>query len=275
MNESPDLDAYFRRIGYRGHTAPTFAALREIHALHAAAIPFENLSPLLGEPVPLDLASLEAKLVRSARGGWCFEQNLLFAHVLEALGFDVTRLAARVRWSVPAGVTTARSHMLMRVRLEEGDYIADVGFGGVTLTGPLALIAGVEQPTPHEPHRLMAEGAGYRLEARIAGEWHALYHFDLHEQLQSDYEVSNWYLSTHPASQFLSGVMAARAAPEARHTLRNTRYSIHRPDGTTERRVVTRVDEMLATLSGPLQIAVPRTPNLRLKLQEVLDANPA
>ena len=50
-------------------------------------------------------ASLHAKLVAGGRGGYCFEQNLLFGHVLRALGFKVQEATARVRWSVPPGVT--------------------------------------------------------------------------------------------------------------------------------------------------------------------------
>src|SRR5258705_13086230 len=103
MSESPDLGAYFERIGYTGSAAPSLATLEDLHALHVEAIAFENLSPFLGEPVNLDLASLEAKLVRGGRGGWCFEHNLLFSHVLIALGYDVTRLPARPRWNVPPG----------------------------------------------------------------------------------------------------------------------------------------------------------------------------
>ena len=128
-----DLARYFERIGFRGTPVPSLEVLRELHALHPEAIPFENLSPFLGEPVKLDVASLEEKLVRGARGGWCFEHNLLFSHMLLAIGFQVTRLAARVRWNVAADVTTARSHMLMLVRIAETDYVADVGFGGLTL----------------------------------------------------------------------------------------------------------------------------------------------
>src|SRR5204862_693519 len=94
------------------------------------------------------------KLLTPGRGGWCFEHNLLFAHALEAIGFDVTRLAARVRWNVPEDVVTARSHMLLRVRVDGEDWIADVGFGGLTLTAPLRLRPELEQATPHEPHRI-------------------------------------------------------------------------------------------------------------------------
>ena len=273
MSESPGLPAYFQRIAYRGSGAPSLETLEDLHALHAAAIPFENLSPLLGEPVKLDLASLEAKLVRGGRGGWCFEHNLLFSHVLVALGFNVTRLAARVRWNASPGTVGARSHMLLLVKLEGGNYIADVGFGGLTLTAPLELRAGLEQSTPHEPHRLVAEGAGYVLEAKIAGEWQALYAFELHEQKIADYEVSNWYLCHHPGSLFLAGVIAARAAPEARHALRNTLYSIHYPDGTTERRHIASVDEFFATLAGPFAIRLPDAPKLRDKLEALIETH--
>ena len=269
-----DLDAYFRRVAYTGSARPTLETLEALHALHVEAIPFENLSPYLGEPVKLDFASLEEKLVRGGRGGWCFEQNLLLSHVLIALGFDVTRLAARVRWNAAPGVITPRSHMLLLVKLAERNYIADVGFGGLTLTAPLELRAGVQQSTPHEPHRLHATDGGYLLEAKVAGEWQALYTFEMHEQQIADYEVSNWYLCNHPQSYFLASVVAARAAPDVRHALRNTRYAMHYPDGTTERRCIASVDEFIETLAGPFRIRVPEAPRLREKLQKVIDTNP-
>ena len=76
-----DLDAYFGRIGYEGEARASLATLSRLHALHAEAIPFENLAAFLGEEIPLDAASLQRKLVAEGRGGWCFEQNLLFAHM--------------------------------------------------------------------------------------------------------------------------------------------------------------------------------------------------
>src|SRR5215210_35525 len=182
---SLDLDAYFARVSHVGGAAPVLANLRALHALHAAAIPFENLSPLMGEPVKLDLASLQDKLVTRRRGGWCFEHNLLFSHVLRAMGYPVRTLAARVRWNVPANVTTPRSHCLLLLEIEGRRYISDVGFGGLSLTAPLELAPGVEQETPHEPHRVVEEGEGFGLEARVGGEWQRLYNFDLHEQLQA------------------------------------------------------------------------------------------
>ena len=265
-----DLDRYFERLGYRGPATPTLETLRQLHALHVEKIPFENLSPFLGEPVKLDVESLQRKLVASGRGGWCFEHNLLLAHVLETMGYRVTRLAARVRWNVAANAVTPRSHMLLLLRLGEHDFIADVGFGGLTLTAPLRLEPGTEQATPHEPHRLVPSGTGIALEATVAGEWQALYTFELHEQQLADYEVSNWYLANHPQSQFVTGVIAARAAPNARHALRNTRYAVHHPGGATEKRFITSVDDYKALLAGPFQIRLPDTPELDRRLARLI-----
>jgi len=167
-----DLDAYFQRIDYDGERTPTLATLRAIHVRHATMIPFENLTPLLRQPVRLDLASLQDKLIHHGRGGYCFEQNLLLRAVLLALGFQVSGLAARVRWNVPDEVITARGHMLLRVALAGQAYLADVGFGGLTLTAPLALIPDREQPTPLAPDARSRPGlAATRraVSARVSG----------------------------------------------------------------------------------------------------------
>ena len=266
-----DLAAYFGRIGYEGEARASLETLSQLHALHAEAIPFENLAAFLGEEIPLDAASLQRKLVAEGRGGWCFEQNLLLAHMLRALGFTLTTLAARVRWNAPAGAARPRSHMLLLVKLPEGDYIADVGFGGLTLSAPLRFEAGAVQETPHEPFRLEEEAPGlFRLDARVADEWQALYAFDLHEQQLPDYEVSNWYLANHPQSQFVTGLIAARTAPGIRHALRGGRYSIHRRDGT-ESRALESVVDFREVLEGPLRIRLPDHPELDRRLARLVD----
>ncbi len=152
---SLDLDAYFRRIGYVGPVVPTLATLRALQLCHPLSVPFENLDAFAGVPVRLDLESLQRKLVAARRGGYCFEQNTLFAAVLERLGFAVTALAARVVWERPADEIRVRSHMLVLVALKDGDYLCDVGFGGLTPTAPLRLDANVEQSTPHETFRVL------------------------------------------------------------------------------------------------------------------------
>jgi len=268
-----DIDSYFARLGYDGPAEPRLRTLERVHALHAEKIPFENLSPFLGEPVRIDIESLQDKLLRRGRGGWCFEQNLLLAYMLEEIGFDVTRLAARVRMNVPPERTTPRSHMLLRVRLPEGDYIADVGFGGLTLISPLKLVAGIEQATLLEPNRLIEVDGGYRLEALIGDEWRALYVFDLTRQHIADYEVSNWYLCNHPESMFLKMAVAARCEPSRRLTLRGVRYGEQYPDGRIERGEIRSVAQWREVVEGAFGIRVPDAPNLDEKIGKMIAEN--
>ncbi|TIT54515.1 MAG: arylamine N-acetyltransferase, partial [Mesorhizobium sp.] len=205
MTDIPfDIDAYFARIGYTGLRDASLETLKSLHLLHPQAIPFENLDPFLGHPVRLDLASLQEKIVARGRGGYCFEHNLIFMHVLKALGFAVSGLAARVLWGQPDDAITARSHMLLRVELDGRTYVADVGYGGLTLTAPLLLRPGLEQKTPHETFRMVETGDHFRLQANVGGDWRTIYRFDMQQNYEVDYSVSNHFLSTHPTSHFLS-----------------------------------------------------------------------
>ncbi|MFL5336630.1 MAG: arylamine N-acetyltransferase family protein [Geminicoccaceae bacterium] len=233
---SIDLCAYLDRIGYGGATAPSLANLRAIQLAHATRIAFENVDVLLGRPILLDAAALERKLVRAGRGGYCFEQNGLLRHALRALDFEVTILAARVRWRRPDHVMTPRTHMLLRVELPEGPFIADVGFGGATPTVPLALEAGIEQDTGLEPFRLLPVGAELQLQVRAAGEWSTLYQFSLEPLQPVDLDPPNWFVATHPDSFFVNHLMAARPTAEGRHAILDDEYSFQPPDGSVQRR---------------------------------------
>lgn len=258
------LAAYLDRIGVAGATSPDLPTLRRVIAGHARSIPFENLDAFTGREVALDPDPLTAKLVHGRRGGWCFEQNLLLSRALDALGYATTCLAARVLWSRPVDAPpTPRSHMLVRVDLPEGPHLVDVGFGGLTLTGVLALEPDVEQDTPHEPFRLVAaERAGYVMQARVGGEWRPLYWFDLTEQLLADYEVSNWYLCHHPRSHFLSGIMSARPEPDRRYALSGTSLAVHHLGGPTERRELESPAEIRRVLEETFLIDTSGLPDL-------------
>lgn len=249
-----DLPAYLARIGYSGGFAPTRATLDALHAAHATAIPFENLDILLGRPIRLDLASVQAKLVAGRRGGYCFEQNALFAAVLEHFGFAVTRLAARVRFRTDR--VLARTHMTLRVDVEGVPLLADVGFGG---EGPIL-------PVPFDctearqyawTFRILADAGAHRLQSRrSAGVWEDLYAFTQEPQLPVDYEIANHYTSTHPASRFVLALTAQRVAPEGRRILRNRDYTLDLGTGI-ETREVADDEELLAVLATDFGLAFP------------------
>jgi N-hydroxyarylamine O-acetyltransferase len=234
MLSNKDLDAYFSRIGFAGPTAPTLNLLRRLQSLHTATFPFENLEAVLGRPVPLDMPALIAKLITNRRGGYCFEQNGLLAEVLTSLGFAVTPLAARVRLGMPEGAATGRTHMLLKVALESGPYIVDVGFGGLNPTAPFALVPDIAQPTSHEIYRFVAVAGGFEIQAELGDTWTPLYRFTEEPQFQIDYEIANWYISTSPASRFVQNLVMARPAADRRAAVLNDRLTIRYRDGRVE-----------------------------------------
>ncbi|HEX3918893.1 MAG TPA: arylamine N-acetyltransferase [Caulobacteraceae bacterium] len=253
-----DLDAYLRRIGYDGSRAPTLQVLGELHWRHPAAIAFENLDPLLGRGVSLDPAALQAKLVGERRGGYCFEQNALLRGALDALGFAVTPLIARVVWMSPAGNPLGpRNHMLLRVDLPEGPYIADVGFGGQLVSAPLKLIPGLEQMTAEARLRLRAEGEALFVETQLPTGWTPLYRFSLEPAEASDYQMSNWYTSTHPTFILTTNLLAERLTPAVRCSLFNRRLTRRYPDGRAEAVELAGPDDLARALDEDFGITPP------------------
>jgi N-hydroxyarylamine O-acetyltransferase len=251
MSYTVNLENYFARIGYDGPRAATLEVLQVIHRLHPAAIPFENLNPLTRRPVKLDPASVETKLVTERRGGYCFEHNALFANVLMQLGFRITPLLARVLWGRESDTVPPRTHMVLRVDIDADAWIADVGFGSVTLTAPLRLAAGLAQPTPLGTFRLAdASREALFLEVQARDEsWARVYRFDLQPVEWIDYETSNWYTSTSPDSIFASNLMVCVVLPETRLTLLNDQLNERAGNGqiVSERRLAS-ADELAACL---------------------------
>ena len=252
-----DLDSYFERIGHAGPREPTLEVLAALQRAHTAAIPFECLDPLLGRPVRIDAASLEAKLVRGGRGGYCFEQNGVLWRVLTALGFEVTPLSARVRWMAPDDAPLGPlSHMLLKVDLPQGAFLCDVGFGGQSPTAPLRLVPDLEQATPHGTYRLTSRDGGFELQMRLPDRWAALYRFNLEPRLVADYEVANWFTSTHPMSRFTNGLMVSRAPEGRRLSLQNLGLTSYSVGGGIEERLIGSAEELHGVLTGDFGLRV-------------------
>jgi N-hydroxyarylamine O-acetyltransferase len=227
-----ELNEYAARIGYTGDFAPTVDTLHALHFAHATHIAFENLDVLLRRPIRLDLESLWAKLVTAGRGGYCFEQNALFAAVLEEAGFPVKRLAARVRLGT-AGVRP-RTHMLLLVDAGGEQWIADVGFGADGLLHPVALRPGEEAAQFSWKYRVISEGANYVLQSFYPDGWLDLYAFGLDEQYPADYEVANYFTSNYPRSPFVTMLRVQRPGPALRTMLVNRTLVERTAEGTTE-----------------------------------------
>jgi len=254
-----DLDAYFDRIGYAGDRAPTLETLKAIHRLHPMAIPFEGLDPFTGTTPALDLDSLQAKLVASRRGGYCFEQNGLLQGVLEALGYSLKPLIGRVVWMRPDGLPLPPpSHMGLRVELPEGVFLVDAAFGGNTMTGPIRLEPHLEQDTPHGKFRLMPHEDGYEAQALLGPEWRSTYIMGLTPKYAADFELSNWWTSTHPTSLFVNNLVVTGVTEDGRLALLNRNLTRRPVEGPPESRRIEDARDLAEVLDREFGIEPPQ-----------------
>jgi N-hydroxyarylamine O-acetyltransferase len=256
-----DLDAYWKRIGYVGEVTAATGVLEQIHFAHATQVPFENLDILLGRPIRLDLDSLQRKIVQGRRGGYCFEQNTLFAAVLEEVGFPVTRLLARVRLG-RTGVT-ARTHMVLEVQAGGRAWLADVGFGSGGVLRPVPLEAGPVWQHGAWTFRLAQEPGLWVLQSLRGGIWQDVYAFTQEPQFPIDFEMANHFTSTYPESPFVRNLHVQRTTPEVGYVLRGRELSVAR-DGQESTRTLADEEELLRVLADPFGLVFP--PGTRFRI---------
>lgn len=229
------LDRYFARIQYAGPVSQAHETLTALIEHHLAAIPFENIDVLLDRGIALAPDAIDDKLIGRERGGYCFEHNSLFARVLEALGFEVERLAARVMWGRGAGdAPRPRTHMALRVLSDDRPWLVDVGFGGACPVAPLALDEAGTQETSLEAFRVAPSQDGWIAEVHSGGVWKPLYEVSRHPLSEIDCVPLNWFTSTHPDSPFKQHLMVAAVTHDARYSLLDARLTIRHRDGTQE-----------------------------------------
>jgi N-hydroxyarylamine O-acetyltransferase len=250
------VNAYLNRIGLHDTPRADLDGLTQLHEAHVASIPFENLDILLGRGIHLDLDSLRAKLVDGRRGGYCFEQNTLFATILSSLGFEVATLEARVR--VNATAVRPRTHMVLGVRLRDRDYLADVGFGGEGPIHPVPMDGTETIALAGLRYRVISDGDLHVLQMQGAMQldrWIDQYAFFQQAVHAVDFEMANWFTSTYPQSPFVRTLTAQRSTREARWVLRYPSLTtIRAPESIT--REIGR-HELIELLRDTFHIALP------------------
>jgi len=222
-----NIDAYLERVALPDPGRPNADGLALLQAAQLRHIPFENFDIHLGRDISLAPAHLFEKLVRRRRGGYCFELNGLFTHVLQAFGYQCQAYVARVIFG--RGSPGPRTHQVLLVRADQREWLVDVGFGGPGLRAPMPLEAGREDSQDGERFRLRRdEQLGYVLQKLIAEQWVDLYAFELAATLPHDFEMANFYMSRYPQSYFRLNRVAAVQRSWGRVTLLNFALSIER-----------------------------------------------
>lgn len=266
------LTTYLKEIGFAGTAQINFETLRELHRLHTLRFPFENLTPFMHQKVSLSPEDVFRKFIDQGRGGYCFEQNLLFSQMLKEIGFDVSCYGARVLWNQPEELISRRSHMFLLVNIDKETYFADVGFGGLTLTTPIKFEQDSEQKTTHENFRLIKYENDLKLQAKVADVWKTLYRFDLTLHYPVDYEVANFYLYTHPESIFRNNLIAAMPVSHGRYALSNTSFTYYPLKGEPEKKTLESVEEIKEVLKTIFKIELPENEILDQRIKSLISS---
>jgi len=277
-----DLSAYLARLGLDVLPAATADGVASLQSAHRAAIGFENLDVRLGRGIRIDTESVHDKLVSRRRGGYCFEQNRLYAEALRLLGVEARPLLARVRLGMAPGVTPPRTHVCLLLTLEQRPWIADAGFGGSNLP-PLPLLHGAKANTSDGArHRLLRVGGSgdldgeWRLEragpaqatdGRAADhlDWQVQYTFDLAHVAPDDLEQANHWTSTRPGTRFTTLHVVSIPIEDGFATMTDRELTIYRVSGA-ERRTIATAAEYATVLRDVFRIELSEDEAARLPL---------
>ena len=256
MIDAAAVAAYLDRIGAQRPVVLDAAALGALHHAHQLTVPFENLSIHLGEPISLDEDDLIAKIVTRRRGGFCYELNGAFGWLLEALGAQVRRVAARV-YGGAGQLSPLFDHLALVVRLPDGSgpWLADVGFGAHSRY-PLRYDSRDGQDDPGGRFSLTDAPDG---DVDVFKDGEPQYRIEQRERLLADFVPTCWWQQTSPDSHFTRSTICSRLTGEGRISL-SGRTLIRTSGGARTEQALGGDGEVLAAYRDHFGIVLDRVP---------------
>jgi N-hydroxyarylamine O-acetyltransferase len=249
------LAAYLDRIAVPRPEIVDGGTLSVLHEAHQRAVPFENLSIHLSEPISLDEGDLLDKIVARRRGGFCYELNGAFALLLRALGAEVTLVAARVYGDGTLGPPFDHLALLVRTADPSGPWLADVGFGSHS-TCPLLVRSRREQPDPGGTF-LLADAGDRDIDVLRDGE--PQYRIEQRARSLADFVPTCWWQQTSPRSHFTQSTVCSRLTEDGRISI-SGRTLIRTSGGTRTEQQLPGDDAVLAAYRDHFGIMLDHVP---------------
>lgn len=259
------LKIYLDKIGFESELKVNIETINRLQLKHLSRFPFENLNPLFGKEVLLDDESLTKKFLQNNRGGYCFEQNLIFQNILTQVGFKVRGLMARVHTD---GKILGRTHLCQLIELGQKRYISDVGFGGLVSPQILWLDTEQVQMTAYGKYRIVKKNEDYAVQLLMKDGWRELYNFNLNTYYFADYLVSNHYTSTSFRSHFTHELTVSMVTHNGKKSLRNFDFSVYEGVEIVEKRKLKSVSEIKQILNTDFGISVNEFPEFEKQLAD-------
>jgi N-hydroxyarylamine O-acetyltransferase len=256
------VENYLKRIGVEAPVKPDLDSLRAIHRAHLATISYENLDVQFGRPVTIEIPAIYEKIVENGRGGWCYEMNGILGWALKEFGFKVTRATGAVMREV-SGSAAEGNHLVLKIELDDGVYLADVGFGD----GPL-------EPFAVRPGPFTANGFGFNV-TRVDDSWWRFHNhrqggapsfdFNLAPADESLFATKCNWLQTAPDSTFVQNLICFRHRDSGFVALRGRVLREVTPQGICER-VLDSADDFGSVIAQIFALNIPDAGSLWPKI---------
>lgn len=215
-----DIERYLDRIKVHSQIRPDLNTLFLLHRNHLYNIPFENLDIHSGRKIILDEDRLLGKIIDERRGGFCYELNGSFYVLLKKIGFDVKRISAGV-YEKGEIFSPDFDHMALVIKMDENEYLADVGFGDSFLE-PLKLKTDDIQKDRTGLFSITKSGdRDYYILSRSSDgrDFKPQYKFQLTPRELTEYDHMCTYHQTSPESHFMQKIICSKATEKGRITL--------------------------------------------------------
>jgi len=229
-----NTEIYLNRINFVGEIKPNLKFLAELQKSHLFNVPFENLDIHNKIPILLDIDRIYEKIVLNNRGGFCYELNGLFYELLIALNFDAKRISARV-FKNELGYSPEFDHMAIIVKIENSEYLVDVGFGDFIFE-PLKLELGRIQHDPSGNYQIdKFDEQYYRVSKFTNNQMLPEYIFTKIERELVEFSGMCKYHQTDPNSHFMQKRLISVPTENGRVTITGNRLKINNNNSVTEK----------------------------------------
>ena len=242
-----EFNEYLKRIRV-ADCKSTLNDLTKLQQSHMQNIPFENLDVIARRKINLDFENLFTKIVQEGRGGYCFELNILYSHLLKHLGFEPKPVLGRV-WLRNPTKTPPRNHLAHLVNLNGKTFVTDVGFGGLTTRIPLNINDNSEINDQDGFVRISSFSENqFMVQRKVKNKWENQYSFENVDISEEDILISNYYMSTNPKSHFYNANFIGKFTSNGRIGLYNNQMSIRKGIEVTDKQNVAYGEEWIDTI---------------------------
>jgi N-hydroxyarylamine O-acetyltransferase len=230
------LQAFLKRINYKGQTNVSHETLKELHKSYVFSIPFENLDIHCNVPLSLHYQDLYSKIVIRERGGYCYELNGLFYYALKAMGFSAHLCHSRLV-SDEGNLLPDSAHMVILIELEKR-YLADVGWGEGGFIYPLCLDEKEEQYQQEHVYQCSHDGDRFSIWRKgKKDQWAKLYDLTLNKRDLEDFQERNHYHQVTTYSPFSKERICVKPTPEGYIILRGDQLRYTTLQGEKTRKI--------------------------------------